>query len=351
MARAQTYTYKGGDIVANPQVVAVLWGMQDAGLQARLDNFYARLVASTYFDPLGEYSTPRQRLGKASYRGSLAIRAQDTGVTVDTVAVARQIDASILGGELPFPTDDIIYAVHLGAGMSATMGSNIFGIPLGAATGAGFCAYHFSARTSVPTPIPLLSAFGPRIRIAVLPDPTSAPGTSCTGGMAKFDAITAAATHEIVEAITNPDSVEIEMQPLIGANVQCDGVRIPVGALAPVVTSPLTANGLVRWAWTSQLSGPCNPDEVADTCTAAATYDTTGRAGGKFVVSRYFLRSTRACAIASDVIARPPVQTPSPNPACVAACNDRFSVCMETAAGQRPEARCRAQALSCKARC
>jgi hypothetical protein len=46
-------------------------------------------------------------------------------------------------------------------------------------------------------------------------------------------ATTVNATHEMVEAITDPDSVIIEMAPIAGANVQCNGSFWPIAALLP----------------------------------------------------------------------------------------------------------------------
>jgi hypothetical protein len=89
-------------VIANPEIVVVYWGLQTAGQAQRLDQFYQRLTSSPYFNVLAEYGTPSQKIGRASYVKSVAIRPNDGAIHVDTVETAR-IDRQILAGTLPFP--------------------------------------------------------------------------------------------------------------------------------------------------------------------------------------------------------------------------------------------------------
>lgn len=348
-AQAQTYFYGGGDVVANPEIVVVYWGKQRAGMQASLDQFYPRLTRSTYFDSLREYSTPRETIGKVTYVKSVSIKPSDGAIHVDTVETAREIDRQIMNGTLPFPGENTLYAVHFGEFMDVVMGSNLFGMAVGGEPGIGFCAYHFSARAQVPTPFPGIAIFGPKIRIAVIPDPGRV-GSNCLMGTNVLGATTFLATHEIVETITNPDSVLVEMPPVVGANVQCNAVRIPVSSLSPIVTVPPAINGLEPWSWASSASQFCNPDEVSDTCTSPASYNTTGLSDGVYVVSPIFLNSRRACSVAANV-PPPPAPRPPPNARCVAACQAALSQCLDVADSQRRMAICNGVAQRCKARC
>lgn len=348
-ANAQTYNYGGGDVIANPEIVVVYWGKQRSGLQASLDQFYPRLTRSTYFDLLREYSTPRETIGKVAYVKSVSIKPSDGAIQVDTVETAREIDRQILNGTLPFPGENTLYVVHFGEFMDVVMGSNLFGMAVGGEPTMGFCAYHFSARAQVPTPFPGIAVFGPKMRIAVIPDPGRI-GSICQGKMSVLAATTFNATHEIVETITNPDSVLVEMPPLVGANVQCNTVRLPVSSLSPVGTVPPAFNGLEPWSWTSSASQFCNPDEVSDTCTTPASYNTTGLPDGVYSVSPIFLNSRRACTVAANV-PPPPAPRPPPNARCMAACQATLSQCLDVADTPRRVATCNLAAQRCKARC
>jgi len=355
-AQAQPYTYKGGDVVADAQIVVVYWGKQRAGLQIQLDQYYRLLTRSPYFDSLSEYSTPTKVIGRATYQQSVAIRPDEGAVQVDTVEVAREIDRQILSGHLPAPTANTIYAVHFGQFMDVVMGSNIFGIPIGGEAGIGFCAYHFAARAQAPTPVPGIAIFGPKIRIAVIPDPDRVTGRSCKRGLSHFQATTFLSSHEVVETITNPDSVLIELPPVIGANVQCDGVRIPASSLTPVLASPPAINGIVPWSWTSNASQFCNPDEVADSgsCNMPTLYSTNGTSAGEFMVSPIFLNSRGACTMPASGRVSPPPPPPRPistKQACLSACQSEQQDCISGAHSGVQRGMCARTGLLCKSRC
>jgi hypothetical protein len=358
-ACAQNFFYLGGDVVADAQVVVVYWGeqMDNGVLQTRLDQFYRRLAASHYFEPLTEYAAKGKRPGRVSFVKSVQIRLNDTR-TIDTVELARELDRQIASGVLPPATDSTIYMVHLGTKVRAMMGSNIFGVPFGAMAGNGFCAYHYTARVQVPTPFPLIAVFGQKIRIGVIPD--QAVG-NCLNGGDFFATTTSAASHELVEAIVNPDAVLIELLPVSGANAQCNGARFPAASLPfTPIPAPIAFNGIETWAWVSGLSQLCNPEEIADSftgatnhCTGDFRYNTTGTtatgdAEGIYAVQGYFLNSLGRCSIAPNV-APPTVHTV--DPVCMAGCDRKYVSCIDTANSQKDRARCVVARNNCNKTC
>jgi hypothetical protein len=121
--------------------------------------------------------------------------------------------------------------VHFSPGWQIYMGTNILGIPIGEWAGNGYCAYHAA----------YYSAFTSRVMVfAALP--AQAPLTNCARIGAR-DAETIAASHELVEAITDP------------------GSAVHYGAfLSTGISSDEQAWGLPR--------GPfgLNPDEIVDGC-------------------------------------------------------------------------------------
>lgn len=357
-AWAQNFMFMGGDVVADAQVVVVYWGkqMDDGVFQPKLDQFYLRLAGSHYFEPLAEYSTRTKRLGRVSFLRSAQILPNDTR-TIDTVELAREIDRQINSGALPPATDNTIYMVHLGAKVRTVMGSNLFGVPVGAPAGpaSGFCGYHFTARIQAPTPVPTVAVFGQKIRIGVVPDQAL---SGCLRGLDFFTRTTSSASHELIEAIVNPDSLLIEMLPISGADVQCNGARFPIAALQSSVTPfPLLpmSNGVAPWAWASSLSKLCNPEEISDNfegaknrCDTVFPYNTTGAPDGMYTVSGYFLNSLGRCAIAPHVAPR--VVT-TVDRACQAVCDKKFAVCSDNVGTSRDQARCRASQGVCKQQC
>lgn len=356
---AADFVYMGGDVIADAQVVVVYWGkqMDDGVLQPKLDQFYQRLGASHYFEPLAEYAARGKTPGRASFLKSVQILPNDTR-TIDTVEMAREIDRQINAGVLPPASANTVYMVHLGTAVRSVMGSNILGVPVGSPAGVGFCGYHFTARIQFPTPLPTIAVFGQKIRIGVIPDQQAA---GCTKGADFFQTTTAAASHELIEAIANPDSVLIEMLPIVGANVQCNGFRIPVASLQSSVTPlpvPVAFNGIEPWAWASGLSQFCNPEEISDAfagstghCSSAFSHNTTGKPDGVYQVSGYFLNSLGRCAIAPDVTPAPSPVVRTTNPACVAACAQRFNACADTVNTQRDQARCNLARSNCLRTC
>ena len=353
--QAATFNYHGGDVVADAQVVVVYWGQQRAGMQDLLDRFYPRLLRSPYLSVLSEYSAAGKRLGGAGYAGSVTILPKDNRV-VDTVTIAREIDIHILNGTLPQPTPNTVYMVHMGENVGVMMGSNLFGVPVGAHAGNGFCAYHFAAWTVVPTPVPLVGVFGPKIRIGVMPDPLR---SGCGDASTWPQKATLLASHELVEAITNPDAVLVEMLPVIGANLQCGGSRLPVSTLTPVLTGPPIANGISPWAWVSGKSQMCNPHEVSDDCKTSVSYETTGTADGRFAVSEIFLNSQGRCITPVGATAPtpliptppPPLLTPAARQQCLAGCQQAQAQCLDVNDSQRTRARCNLQLDACNKKC
>lgn len=340
---ARSFNYMSGDVISQPQIVAVYWGNQNAGIEAGMNQFYSQLVSSPYLNGLREYATPSKNIGSASFSGGFAIRQGEAGTTVDTVEIARELDRQISSGALPYPNENTIYLVHLGEWMDSVMGSNIFGAAVGVPPGAPYCAYHFTARIQIPTPVPFLSIFGPKIRIAVIPD-QGMIGTPCGSvGVAAFDSTTTAASHELVETITDPDSVVLEMPPVIGANIQCNGVRLPVTALTPITTVPPAYNDPALWAWTSPGSEFCHPDEIADGCLG-----TSYAPAGNSVVSPYAIPSQGDCALPGSP---PPAKPGDPHQMCLDECAAELESCMADAHSGTQRGMCVRQGTLCRAGC
>lgn len=268
---AQPHSWNGGEVISAPRVVAIYWGTQAPGHQSALDGFYSQIMSSTYLDWLADYSTPQQTIGRGTFGGSFAILPSDAR-SVDTISIAREIDGQILAGAIPFPTADTIYMVHFGPAMTPTMGTSILGYTIGANVGTGFCAYHYTARVQVPIVPPFWFGYGPKLRIAVIPTVSTIP---ICNPLNTLDDATHLASHELVETITDPDSVVLGMFPIAGETLECNGFSLPPGAAL------LNA----MWGWISASSSFCNPNEIADDL-LIGRFRTSPAVGDSFLVAR-----------------------------------------------------------------
>jgi MYXO-CTERM domain-containing protein len=182
-------TYRGGPILAHVKVQTVYWGsnvqFSGTGTQS-LDAFYKSVVQSQHYDWLTEYKTTNQPvLGRGSFIGSYAYTNGATGTVTDT-SIQSALGTLIDGGKLPKPDADTLYAIHFAPGIKITQN--------GQASCQVFCAYHGS-----------FSHGGSKVFYSVVPD----QGGSCAGGCGNdpslFNNTTSVASHELVEATTDPD--------------------------------------------------------------------------------------------------------------------------------------------------
>ena len=180
----------GGPVVERAQVVAVLWGPSvDAEVAARIGDFYRALVASAYFDWLKEYDTPKQKIGRGALEGVFTIAPAHKGSSLTDAQIEKELAAQIRKGALPAASGNTLYLIHLPPGLRVQMGGS------SSCEAGGFCGYHSAFR-----------AGRAHLRYAVLPDMSAGSGcdTGCGSG-SPFAAVTSVASHELVEAVTDPD--------------------------------------------------------------------------------------------------------------------------------------------------
>lgn len=121
-------------------------------------------------------------LAKAKNKHKMAARASAGSVLQDSDVQALLANA-IAAGSVPASDANTLYVMFFPTGVVIEMGSD--------ASCQTFCGYHSD-----------FSSSGLDLKYAVLPFPDCA---GCTAGLAPVDALTAITTHEIAEAITDPD--------------------------------------------------------------------------------------------------------------------------------------------------
>ena len=273
-------TYFGGPVISNVHVVIVFWGTNvDPVVTApgTIDQFFADITNSRYYDLLTEYSTAgvtgagtpvastNQAIGRGQFDATVTIIPASNncpgGVTPCTLTdnqIQAELTSQLAAGHLPAPVKDsqgtieTFYMIYFPPGVHINLGT-----APSCATG-GFCAYH--ANTSNLVPYGVLPDFGP----------TSGCQAPHCGAGTEFQNITAVTSHELSEAVTD-------------AQV----------ASATVFGPPL--------AWYDP-SPPPTPDlgEVGDIC---GGQDTTVSAGGHtYTIQREFSNLQNDCVSAPPVL-------------------------------------------------
>jgi hypothetical protein len=218
-------SYYDGPLIQTPRIVTVFWsGNVNAALTAPttgLAQFFTDVEQSgTYLPWLQEYDTvgitggSEQAILAGSMIGTVTLVpsrcASTTKCTVTDAEIQTELNAQIVSGVLPAPVADCTGNTETLYMISFPPNVTVSG-PDGAGTSCannGFCAYH-NTGTYAPTNIPLI--------YGVLPDEfTSACNTGCGNGTAMQNT-TSTASHELVEAITDPD---IGLIPATSPNVE-----------------------------------------------------------------------------------------------------------------------------------
>lgn len=194
--------YFGGPVLENTKIVSVYWGKNvDPAIQSRMKDFYTALMTGTYFEWLSEYNTDivsvtgkngtNQKIKAGSFVGDFVIEPKRIGHVVDDLDLQEELVEQIEKGVLPENTPDTLYMVHFPPGVSVTITGADGSM---AASCQEFCGYHGAALTSKKT----------AVIYAAMPDFSGRCAIGCGNEPTKFDNFTAAAAHEVVEAVTNP---------------------------------------------------------------------------------------------------------------------------------------------------
>ena len=272
-------TYFGGPVISNIHVVIVFWGTNVDPVvttPGTIDQFFADITSSRYYDLLTEYSTvgvtgagpsaasSNQAIGRGQFDATVTIIPAPTncpgGVATCNLTdnqIQAELTNQLAAGHLPAPMKDAqgiietFYMIYFPPGVHISLG----GAPSCAA--GGFCAYHSNTASLVP--------------YGVLPDfgPASGCQAPHCGTGTEFQNITAVTSHEMSEAVTDAQ----------------------VGS-ASVFDAPL--------AWYDHNNPPgTDLAEVGDIC---AAQDTTVSAG-----AHTYTVQTEFSNVQNDCVSAPPV--------------------------------------------
>ncbi len=176
-------TYNNGPLLTNVQVFTIYWGTKwstqsGAAMQPRINKFFQDILVSPLMDQLAEYSVAGKKIGHGSFIGTKVISAQAPVGSVSDSMIQTRLKGWIAAKTVPKNTPNTLYFIYLDPGIVSVMG--------GSRSCQSYCGYHNNAGN---------------VYYAVMPYPTCA---GCLGGMAAFDALTGTSSHELCEAITDP---------------------------------------------------------------------------------------------------------------------------------------------------
>lgn len=208
------FSYYGGHLLANVEVVQVVWGPPIAGRQGyvpgvegtvypNMATFYQAAVTSSYLDWIGEeYGVPSQPIGRGSFRGRYAITPSVGGrADYEDGAIRLELDHQIAIGALPAPSLDA-------NGRSKTYYALFF--PDGVLV--HFDGYRrVACRDFVGYHSSFVSAQHGVVLYGVHPDLQNCS----VGAPSAFGDATAVASHELMEVMTNPEGSLLTSIPAI----------------------------------------------------------------------------------------------------------------------------------------
>jgi uncharacterized membrane protein len=177
------FSYYGGPVLSKVKITEVPWG-GNVRFASYLGTFYTAITNSEYFDLLAEYKTPSQTIGRGSFEAFVVDTSPPAGTVVDDAQIQTELDRMLRAGALAPNDESSLYVVHFPPGITVTQD--------GAASCVDFCAYHGTFKRN-----------GAIVPYVVIPDLGGDCQNACGAGD-DMAATTWVASHEIVEAVTDP---------------------------------------------------------------------------------------------------------------------------------------------------
>jgi hypothetical protein len=192
-------TYHGGPVLSHASVEAVFIGPQwasDPGLQAQagqLEGYLQFLTGSSFMDML---TRAGYRVGRGTYLDSQVVPVDLQVGMISDATIQQTLADSIAGGSLPAPDADRLYFVFVEPGVDVVT-------PWGESA-VNLLGYHGA----------FWGPTGAAVTYAVVPD--LAVPNAFFPGLSSFELMTKTASHELAEAVTDPQGT------MIGTNAWYD---------------------------------------------------------------------------------------------------------------------------------
>lgn len=183
---AANVTFHGGPLLQNVQVESVYYGQPwttDSTLQqqaSQTDGFLQYFTSSPYLDALAQYN-----VGHGSFVKNDVISQNPSGSTIDDSRIRNILNSQITGGQLSQPNGNSLYIFFTAPGVTVTDGKQN--------SIKDFAGYHDVFQDTA----------GDAVYYAVIPYPT---GNVSSLPLTNFQQETLVLSHEIAEAVTDPDT-------------------------------------------------------------------------------------------------------------------------------------------------
>jgi hypothetical protein len=220
-----TVTYQGGALLQNVEVQAIYYGadwQNNAALYqqtGQFEKYLGYLVNSPYMDMLGAAG---YNVGRGSQTGGVIDLAPDSTIgpppavglpgaynyghnVVSDSAIQRALQNLIVNRQVAQPDNNRLYVVFVAPNVEVIADDSV---PTGPHPGlwdtslTDFAGYHTNAFLADA------NGLGANVHYAVVDTPGGTVGNGYAGGdsfLSQFDEMTMAASHEIAEAVTDPD--------------------------------------------------------------------------------------------------------------------------------------------------
>ncbi|KAJ3275440.1 hypothetical protein HDV01_000267 [Terramyces sp. JEL0728] len=171
--------WKGGPVLSHVEVVPIYYGKLKYANE--IYGYYQGIVNSTYMDWLSEYKTDKGTIGRGTVQTPIVVTDGLKNSLTDSDI--QQLFEALIAKKLISPNENTYYPIHLSEG-----------IELGGMC-TEWCAYHTNFAT----------ANGIQVYFGVVPDQSGKCTSGCGTGNA-WENLCALASHELIEAVTDPDS-------------------------------------------------------------------------------------------------------------------------------------------------
>ncbi|KAJ3313937.1 hypothetical protein HDV04_001243 [Boothiomyces sp. JEL0838] len=176
--------YYGGPVIPNVEVHPIFYGGDSVQYKSQINQFYAGVVNSPYYDWLSEYNTPNQTIGRGTFGGSIDYTT-NLKTSLDDQNDIQPLLVGLADAGTISPNANTYFPIHFKPSIDITQG--------GSASCQVFCAYHGT-----------ISYKGGYIYYGVVPD----QGGSCAGGCGssfnRLSNLQSVTSHELIEATTDP---------------------------------------------------------------------------------------------------------------------------------------------------
>jgi hypothetical protein len=167
--------FRGGPLLKKVQLVTVTFG--GYAFEQQVQEFGDWVLGSSWLTAVGnDYG-----VGTGGVHLAKVVLADAPATTLSRLDVEQLLASGIFDGTLPAPTDGILYMVYFPPSVTLTLEST-------ARSCQDFAGYHAEAKTQAGVSFPFAAV----------------PTCFGTGGVGDQEAIEAVASHELIEAMTDP---------------------------------------------------------------------------------------------------------------------------------------------------